>query len=113
MAKETGEHESKAADKREGAAGESKEGGGKKKRMHLHEIRSTQAQDGSIIHHHTYKASADQRFSEPERGPVATSSSPEEAGQHVAEQFGMNQMGGGDAAAGAAPAAGGGDEAMA
>lgn len=68
---------------------ESKEGGGKKK-LHLHEIRSTQAHDGSIVHHHTFKESKDHPFTMPERGPVATSTSPEEAGQHVAEQFAMN-----------------------
>jgi hypothetical protein len=99
MAKETkekGEHESKAEDKREGAAGEKREErkGTAKKKLHLHEIRSTQAHDGSIVHHHTYKESKDAPFAHPERGPVATSSSPEEAGQHVAEQFGMNQGGG-------------------
>jgi hypothetical protein len=78
------------------------EKGGKKKRMHLHEIRSTQAHDGSIIHHHRYAQSKDDE-PDMERGPMATSSSPEEAGQHVAEQFGMNQ--GGDAGAAAEPGA--------
>lgn len=80
-----------------------KEGGGKKKRQHLHEIRSTQAHDGSIVHHHTYKDHKDSPFSNPERGPMATSSSPEEAGQHVAEMFGQNQ---GAAGPGAEPEAG-------
>jgi hypothetical protein len=68
-----------------------KKGEGGKKKLHLHEIRSTQAHDGSIVHHHTYKEHADAPFSQPERGPMATSADPEEAGQHVAEQFGMNQ----------------------
>lgn len=68
------------------------EGGGKKK-LHLHEIRSTYAKDGSIVHSHTYKDHADSPHMHPERGPMATSTSPEEAGQHVAEQFGMNQQG--------------------
>jgi hypothetical protein len=95
--------------------GERKEGGGKKK-LHLHEIRSTQARDGSIVHHHTYKENPDHPFTMPERGPMATSADPEEAGQHVQEQFAMNQGGGGDqaggepepaaAGAGAAPQAG-------
>jgi hypothetical protein len=85
-----------------------------KKRLHLHEIRSTQARDGSIVHHHTYQNSADDHMTMPERGPMATSSSPEDAGQHVAEQFGMNQMGGGggapeDPAAAAGPPEGGGE----
>lgn len=71
---------------------------------HLHEIRSTQADDGSIVHHHTYKESADAPHTMPERGPMATSPTPDDAGQHVAEQFGMNQMGGG------APAPGQGEE---
>jgi hypothetical protein len=74
--------------------------GGKKKRLHLHEIRSTQARDGSIVHHATYKDHKDAAFTHPERGPTATSANPEEAGQHVAEQFGMNQMGGGGEEAG-------------
>lgn len=72
--------------------------GGAKKKMHLHEIRSVQAKDGSVVHHHTYKDHPDAPMSHPERGPMATSSNAEEAGQHVAEQFGMNQA--------AAPAAG-------
>jgi hypothetical protein len=87
---------------------------GGKKKLHLHEIRSTQAHDGSIVHHHTYKDHKDSSFSQPERGPVATSADPEEAGQHVAEQFGMNQGAGAapggdpepDPAAAAAPAGG-------
>jgi hypothetical protein len=78
--------------------GEKGKSGGKKK-LHLHEIRSTYAKDGSIVHHHTYKDHIDSPLSHPERGPMATSADADEAGQHVAEQFGMNQMGGGDAAA--------------
>lgn len=67
------------------------------KKMHLHEIRSTQAEDGSIVHHHTYKQSKEHPHTMPERGPMATSSTPEEAGQHVEDQFAMNQGGGGAA----------------
>jgi hypothetical protein len=89
MAKE--EKDDKKPKAKEGEHG--KEGGGKKKKLHLHEIRSTQAHDGSIVHHHTYKDHAEAPFTHPERGPVATSSSPEDAGQHVAEQFAMNQGG--------------------
>jgi hypothetical protein len=77
-------------------------GGKGKKRLHLHEIRTTQAHDGSFTHHHTYKDSKSSPYTHPERGPMATSETPEDAGQHVAEQFGMNQMGGG-AAGGAEP----------
>jgi hypothetical protein len=80
---------------------------GKKKKLHLHEIRSTQAADGSIVHHHTFKEHKDAHFTMPERGPMATSASPEEAGQHVAEQFGMNQGGGGEEPEGGEPEGGG------
>lgn len=72
--------------------------GKKAKRLHLHEIRSTQAHDGSIVHHHVYKDHKDAPHTHPERGPMATSSTPEEAGQHVAEQFGMNQGAGAEPA---------------
>lgn len=92
---------------------EPKKGERKPKRKHLHEIRTTQAKDGSLVHHHTYSKGADDDHPEPERGPMATSASPDDAGAHVAEQFGMNQMGGGEEPApgeGEAPppAAGGG-----
>jgi len=76
------------------------------KKLHLREIRSVQAKDGSIVHHHTYADHADAPYSHPERGPMATSSSPEEAGQHIAEQFGMNGMAPQEAGAGAGAAAG-------
>jgi hypothetical protein len=67
------------------------------KRKHLKEIRSVHAEDGSIVHHHTYMRDKNEPHSiEPERGPMATSATPEEAGQHVAEQFGMNGAGDGD-----------------
>jgi hypothetical protein len=78
-----GEHESKK--EREGEGGK-----GKKKKLHLREIRSEQAHDGSIVHHHTYADHKEAPFSHPERKNMATSSSPEEAGQHVAEQFAQN-----------------------
>ena len=92
---------------------------GKKKpaRKHLHEIRSEETEDGHILHHHTYKAKKGDEKSEPERKNMAVSSSPDEAGEHVADQFGMNQQpaaGGGDAEPGGeapggeAPAGGGG-----
>jgi hypothetical protein len=70
-----------------------KEAEPKKRRLHLHELRSTQAEDGSIVHHATYKEHKGDMHTMPERGPMATSANPEEAGQHVADQFGMNQMG--------------------
>lgn len=68
------------------------ESGAKPKRKHLHEIRTTQAHDGTYVHHHTYKSRAEDSMPEPERQNMATSESPEEAGSHVTEQFGMNQM---------------------
>jgi hypothetical protein len=69
----------------------------KGKKKHLHEIRSRQAEDGTIVHHHTYKANKEDHHTEPERENVATSGDAEEAGQHVADQFAQN--------AGAQPAA--------
>lgn len=72
--------------------GEKKPAG--KKKLHLHEIRTTAAHDGTYTHHHTYKEKKEDPFTLPERGPVATSANEEEAGQHVAEQFGMNQQAG-------------------
>jgi len=94
-------------------AEEKKDGGKKAKRKHLLEIRSRQAHDGSIVHHHTYmRDKNDPRSIEPEREAMATSQNPEEAGQHTAEQFGMNQMGdGGDAGGGEQPGGEGGAEA--
>jgi hypothetical protein len=73
-----------------GSSEEPKKPAGKK--LHLHEIRSTAAHDGTYTHHHTYKDSKEAPFSHPERGPMATSANAEEAGQHVAEQFGMNEQ---------------------
>lgn len=68
------------------------EGGGKKPaKKHLHEIRSEETEDGHIIHHHTYKAKKGDDKTEPERKNMAVSSSPDEAGEHVSDQFAMNQ----------------------
>jgi hypothetical protein len=89
--------------------------GGKKKKMHLHQIRSVQAEDGSVVHHHTHKAKKGDPFTMPERENVATSQNPEEAGQHVEDSFAQNGQGeeeqGGEAqeeAQGAQPMAGAG-----
>jgi hypothetical protein len=95
---------------------EEKKGGEEKKKpakKHLHEIRSEETEDGHIIHHQTYKKKRGDTQTEPERKNVAVSNSPEEAGQHVAEQFAMNDQpsedpgqGGGDpGASGAGDAA--------
>jgi len=77
---------------------EEKKGEKKSAKKHLHEIRSEETEDGHILHHHTYKAKKGDDKAEPERKNMAVSSSPEEAGEHVTDQFAMNQ---------AAPAAGG------
>ena len=92
------------------------EGKEKKPRKHLDEIRTKAVGDGTYVHHHTYKGKESDHHTEPERQNVATSNSPEEAGQHVAEQMAMNQPpeqdpgeaeeqeGGGEPQGGAAPA---------
>jgi hypothetical protein len=86
-------------------------GKGGKKKLHLKSIRSEQVHDGSIVHHHTYADSKEAPFSHPERQNMATSATPEEAGQHVAEQFGQNSGGQGaeepEEAEGGEPEAGG------
>jgi hypothetical protein len=79
---------------------EEKKGEEKPKKKHLHEIRSEETEDGHIIHHHTYKAKKGDDKTEPERKNMAVSSSPDEAGEHVGDQFSMNQPA---ADAGAAP----------
>lgn len=80
----------------------------KKAHKHLHEIRSVQAEDGSIVHHHTYKNKREDAHAEPERQNVATSSNADEAGQHVADQMGMNEPAADPSQAGMPPAASGG-----
>jgi hypothetical protein len=74
--------------KHEGGKGEEK----KAPKKHLHQIRSVQAEDGTVVHHHTYKAKREDHHTEPERENVATSQDAGEAGQHVEEQFGMNEQ---------------------
>jgi hypothetical protein len=85
MAKET-KHESEAREEPKGERG-------KKPRKHLHQIITEEAHDGTFTHHHVYKAKKGDMHSEMPR-LMATSSSPEEAGEHTAEQFGMNHDGG-------------------
>jgi hypothetical protein len=70
---------------------EEHKGGKKPAKKHLHQIRSEATEDGHIVHHATYKKKKEDTETEPERKNVAVSSSPEEAGQHVADQFAMNQ----------------------
>ncbi len=70
-----------------------KKGGSEKKpaKKHLHSIHTEEAHDGTYVHHHTYKAKKEDHHTEPTRMNAATSQNPEEAGQHVAEQFAQNQ----------------------
>jgi hypothetical protein len=63
----------------------------KSKRKHLHQIRSVYAHDGSVVHHHTYKSDSSDDHTEPER-VAASSQNADEAGQHVADNFGQNEM---------------------
>lgn len=63
----------------------------KAKKKHLHEIRTQAADDGAYVHHHTYKGSKEDAHTEPERMNVATSGSPEEAGNHIADSFAQNE----------------------
>ena len=62
----------------------------KPKRKHLKRVVTEETHDGHYLHHHTYEKHRG-AGEEPERRNVAVSSSPEEAGQHVAEQMGMNE----------------------
>ena len=105
MAKEVEEKESKKTREREGGKkdgeGEREEGKAKRPKKHLHSIRTEAVVDHKgkttgYISHHTYKAKKEDHHTEPERENVATSATPEEAGEHVAEQMGMNGQGGGE-----------------
>lgn len=60
------------------------------KRKHLKRVVTEETHDGHFLHHHTYEKKRGEG-EEPERRNVAVSSSPDEAGQHVAEQMAMNQ----------------------
>jgi hypothetical protein len=85
----------------------------KPKRKHLKRIVTEETHDGHFLHHHTYTPHRDDDREEHERRNVAVSGTPEEAGQHVAEQMGMNEppAAGGDPGAAApevTPDAGGG-----
>lgn len=75
----------------------------KKPRKHLvkHEIEETE--DGHFLHHHTYQKSRHDPSEREHRPNVAVSTSPEEAGQHVAEQSAMNEPPQPDADPGAQP----------
>lgn len=63
-----------------------------KAKLHLRRVVTEQAADGSLVHHHTYADHKDAKFPHPERLNMATSSTPEEAGQHVSDMFSQNGM---------------------
>lgn len=71
---------------------EAKSGKGKGPKKHLHQVITTAAPDGSYTHHHVYKAKRDDHdhMAEPAR-LMATSDNPDEAGEHVTDQFAANQ----------------------
>ena len=62
----------------------------KPKRKRLLEHRITHADDGTAVHHHTYQGHDGRR--EPERQHVATTTTPEETGQHVADMMAQNEQ---------------------
>jgi hypothetical protein len=86
--------------------------GGKKKRLHLHQIITTRAQDGTFGHEHVYKEKPEDMHSRP---PVfaGTSQDMDDLHQHMDDHFGggaeqeePEEQGGEQPAAGAEPAAG-------
>jgi hypothetical protein len=105
------EKEKKSKGKEEHGGKEGKREGGKKK-LHLHQIVTTRAKDGSFGHEHIYKEHADDVHSRP---PVfaGTSQDMEDLHQHMDDHFGggSEQAQGepdGDEGEGAPPAAGAG-----
>jgi len=66
---------------------------GKRKHLVKHEIEETE--DGHFLHHHTYQNGRHDTSGRERRENVAVSTSPEEAGEHVAEQSAMNEPPGG------------------
>lgn len=77
-AKPKGEHE---------RGGERKGEGGKKKKLHLHQIVTTQAHDGTFGHEHIYKDKKEDQHAHP---PVfaGTSQNMEDLHQHMDDHFG-------------------------
>jgi len=73
--------------KSEHAEHEKHKGKKEKKRLVRQEVEETE--DGHYLHHHTYRNGKGEHE---HRKNVAVSASPEEAGEHVAEQFGMNEQ---------------------
>jgi hypothetical protein len=106
------EKEKKSKGKEEHESKEGKREGGKKKKLHLHQIITTRAKDGSFGHEHIYKEHPDDVHSRP---PVfaGTSQDMEDLHQHMDDHFGGGAEEGqgepdGDEGQGAPPAAGAG-----
>lgn len=85
--------------------------GGKKKKLHLHQIITTRAKDGSFGHEHIYKDHPDDIHSRP---PVfaGTSQDMDDLHQHMDDHFGGGAEGGdeGEEAQGASAQGGDGGE---
>lgn len=69
-------------------------------KKHLHKIVTERITDAKgkhqgFVHHHVYKDAHDSPYEEPGR-PMGTSGTPEEAGEHVNEQFAGAGAGGGE-----------------
>lgn len=85
----------------------------KGKKLHLHQVISEHVvdKDGKsqgVVHHHVYKDHHSDPHAHPPR-PMGMSSTPEEAGEHVADQMGQAWQGGGEGGeGGGAPDEGGG-----
>ena len=75
----------------------------KTKRRHLKKIETEETRDGHFLHHHTVTPSRHKDKPEEHHRNVAVSTTPEEAGQHIAEQFGMNEPPGENSEPAAAP----------
>lgn len=99
-----GKHERERERKEPGSEKREKQGG-KKKKLHLHQIITTRAKDGSFGHEHIYKDHPDDVHSRP---PVfaGTSQDMEDLHQHMDDHFGGGAEGEGEAE-GAAPQQGG------
>jgi len=63
----------------------------KPKRKHLVHQEIEETEDGHFLHHQTYQNSRHDSSGTEHRKNVAVSTTPEEAGQHVAEQAAMNE----------------------
>jgi hypothetical protein len=92
--------------------GDGEESAPKKPKKHLHSmtiehVRDAKGKHKGYVVHHTYHSDPKGQMTEPSR-PMAVADTADEAGQHVAEQFGAQEGGGGEPeeAVGGAPAGG-------